>query len=425
LAAAEHSGKVHLIDLETGQITNTFSSHIAWISALKFSRDGMRLVSASADRKVVVHHPVNRLDVRQLLGHETQVWALDLSADGETIVSGADRGHVLTWSLAETAGGGLNLAEAKRCAVLDDGRILIHRASAQDLEYYDPVKGTVEPARTQRFVPASTKMDVDLLEVSPNAKWAVAAEGTNLVVWNVLAGGRERTLSHQSGEVNWAGFSPDSRFVLTTGNGSEVRLWRTDHWTSDTLCQKFPKEGAIGFSGNSQRVAIVGASRFIKVFDLARELREILLEKEKDDSWPSYHCVAISKSGRWLAAGSTDNLVRIWDLETGKRAAILQGHVQGVWSVSFSADDRTLASSCVGRLMLWQVGSWQELLSINEPITRIEFSPNGQYLVGWERSDQKLTFLPRRLESPRIWPAPTLAELDAETEHGQPTTELP
>ena len=116
------------------------------------------------------------LAVRQLLGHESEVLALDLSADGETIVSGAGDGHVLKWSLAETAGGGLNLAEAKRCAVLEDGRILIHRPSAQGLEYYDPVKGRVEPARTQRFVPASTKMDVDLLEVSPNAKWAVSAK---------------------------------------------------------------------------------------------------------------------------------------------------------------------------------------------------------------------------------------------------------
>ena len=87
--------------------------------------------------------------------------------------------------------------------------------------------------------------------------------------------------------------------------------------------------------------------------------------------------------------------------------------LQGVWSVGFSADDRTLASSCVSRVMIWQVGFWLELLSINEPITRIEFSPNGQYLVGRERSDQYShpdTFPPRRLESPRIWPAPTLAE---------------
>jgi WD40 repeat protein len=419
LAAAEHSGKVHLINRRRRDFT---PSHLTRVGspALKFSwmagaGFGQRRSEDRRPHRATAGYPA-------VARHETECVYWTSQADGQTL-SLAWSWHVLKWSL-ETAGGGLNLAEAKRCAMLDDSRILIHRPSAQALEYYDPVNGMVEPARTQRFVPASTKMDVDLLEVSPNAKWAVSAEGTNLVVWNVLAGGREHTLSHQSGKVNWAGFSPDSRFVLTTGNGSEVRLWRTDHWTSDTLCQQVPK--GIGFSGNSQRVAIAGFSRFIKVFDLARELREILLEKEKDDSWPSYACVAISKSGRWLAAGSTDNLVRIWDLETGKRETILQGHVQGVWSVSFSADERTLASSCVARLMLWQVGSWQELLSINEPIIRIEFSPNGQYLVGWERSDQTVTGsgLPRRLESPRIWLAPTLAELDAETEHGQPATEL-
>ena len=227
-------------------------------------------------------------------------------------------------------------------------------------------------------------------------------------------------------EAKCADLRIGSDFDANLYDGSEVRLWRTDHWTSDTLCQKVPKLDAIGFSGNSQRVAIAGMGDddSIKVFDLAGELREILLENGKDHN-SEFYCVAISKSGRWLAAGGEDNRVRIWDLETGKRGPILQGHVQGVWSVSFSADERTLASSCVARVMLWQVGSWHELLSINEPVTRIEFSPNGQYLVGWERSDQTATGsgLPRRLESPRIWPAPTLAELDAETEHGQPTTE--
>ena len=50
--------------------------------------------------------------------------------------------------------------------------------------------------------------------------------------------------------------------------------------------------------------------------------------------------------------------------------------------------------------------------------------PDGRYLVGWERSDRKVTFLPRRLESPRIWLAATLAEFDVEREHGQPAGEL-
>lgn len=431
LAGSEHSGKVHLINPETGQILHTFSSHLAWISALKFSRDGSRLVSASADRKLVIYDPVKRLAVRELLGHETEVWALDISAEGKTLVSGAGYGgHVLAWSLADTAGGGMDLAEAKRCALLDDGRILIHRPSARDLEYYDPIKGRIEPAHTQRFVQALTTSQTELFEVSPNAKWAVSWDGT---VWNVFTGGRAHTLSVQSNKITGVAFSPDSRFVVTTGNDFEARLWRTDHWTSEALSQERVRDAgyrlhAIGFSANSQRVALAGTDGFIKVFDLAGELREILLEKERESYYFGFNCVAISKSGRWLAAGSGDNLVRIWDLVTGKRAAILQGHVQGVWSVSFSPDDRTLASSTTSQVMFWQVGSWQGLMSMqmNEPIRRTQLSADGRYLAVWERSDRMggMGTQQARLWSPRIWPAPPLAELDAESEHAPPTPEL-
>jgi len=325
----------------------------------------------------------------------------------------------------------MDLAEAKRCALLAGGRILIQRTSTQDLEYYDPIKGSIEPAHTQRFVKALTTSQAELFEVSPNAKWAVSRDGT---VWNVFTGGREHTLSHQSNKVTGVAFSPDSRFVVTTGNSFEARLWRTDQWTSEALSQETVRHqgyilSPIGFSANSQRVAIAGGYGFIKVFDLAGELREILLEKEREEYDLAFPSVAISKSGRWLAGGGQDNLIRIWDLETGKRAAVLHGHVQGVFSVSFSPDDRTLVSSTVSQVMFWQVGSWQELMSMHmsEPIRRTQLYPDGRYLVAWERSgrrDSRRDSQQPRLWSPRIWAASALAEFDAETEHGQPATKL-
>jgi WD40 repeat protein len=338
---------------------------------------------------------------------------------------------MLTWSLADPVGGALNLAEAKRCALLDDGRILIQRPSAQDLEYYDPIKGKIEPAHAQRFVQALTRSQAELFEVSPNAKWAVSRDGT---VWNVFTGGREHALSQESNRITGVAFSPDSRFVVTTGNGFDVRLWRTDHWNSKVLSQETARHDGyvlspISFSGNSERVAIAGGYGFIKVFDLAGELREILLEKERGGDNLAFPCVAISKGGRWLAAGAADNLIRIWDLETGKRAATRPGHVEGVFSVSFSPDDRTLVSSSVGQVMFWQAGSWQELMSMrmNEPIARSQLSSDGRYLVAWERSDlrdSRRDSQQPRLWRPRIWAAPTLAEFDAETGHRQPTSEL-
>ena len=62
-------------------------------------------------------------------------------------------------------------------------------------------------------------------------------------------------------------------------------------------------------------------------------------------------------------------------------------------------------------------------MQMNGPIRRTQLSPDGRYLVGWEQAGRNDT-QQQRLWSPRIWPAPTLAEFDAEPEHGQPTAEL-
>ena len=61
---------------------------------------------------------------------------------------------------------------------------------------------------------------------------------------------------------------------------------------------------------------------------------------------PQLHvtCVAFSADGRWLAAGSNDRSVRLWDLATGKeKRSPLRGHRVGVHYVAYSPDGRTLA----------------------------------------------------------------------------------
>ena len=99
--------------------------------------------------------------------------------------------------------------------------------------------------------------------------------------------------------------------------------------------------------------------------------------------------IAISPEGTVLALtfgiDDFENAVSLWDTATGRHLGSLQGHKQAIWSVAFSPDGRTLASSSAdGSLRLWNVESRRELMSLEEGgagLAHLSFSPDGSFLV--------------------------------------------
>ena len=95
--------------------------------------------------------------------------------------------------------------------------------------------------------------------------------------------------------------------------------------------------------------------------------------------------IAFSPNGQLVASGSRDNIVRLWDVSTGRPRRILEGHSDIVQTVAFSLNSRILASGSKDKtIRLWDVmtGNLKRVIKCNgRPVREVAFSPDGRFLA--------------------------------------------
>lgn len=77
-------------------------------------------------------------------------------------------------------------------------------------------------------------------------------------------------------------------------------------------------------------------------------------------------CIAFSPDGKILATGSGDNLVRLWDVSTGKLRNTFIRHNREVFSLVFSAYGNRLLSASILEINLWDITTGTHIQTIEQ-----------------------------------------------------------
>ncbi|KAJ5768198.1 U3 snoRNP protein [Penicillium manginii] len=118
--------------------------------------------------------------------------------------------------------------------------------------------------------------------------------------------------------------------------------------------------------------------------------------------------VVISSNGHYMASGSDDTTIRIWDPVDGKCLRVLEGHGYAVNSVAFSPfSDKVASVSNDETVKIWDVktGNCLQTLQLSCEGYSVAFSSNATYLASamkssimvWSLTNDTYTFL-RSLE---------------------------
>ena len=95
--------------------------------------------------------------------------------------------------------------------------------------------------------------------------------------------------------------------------------------------------------------------------------------------------VTFSHNGLWIASGSNDKSVKLWEVSTGRELRTYHGHKNYINDVLFTPDDAQLiTASSDGYINFFDVLTAKILRQYHQPdenILRLALSPNGQYLA--------------------------------------------
>jgi WD40 repeat protein len=271
VASGGQDATVRLWDIQTGKLVHTFIGHEGPVYGLVATSDGRRIFSVSdRDPAVRVWDVEGGTALNTLTPNSPHTIAIAITPDDCYVITGGDDGKDRVW---------------------DIGHSVMARIREQGAGVY------------------SIAVSPDGTYLVSGSKRALGRDPTG-ILWlrDLDTGALLHTLHGHKGNVTRLVFTPESRFMISGGQDSDVHIWDVD---SGMLLNTL--------SGHTSAILLL---------------------------W-------VSHDGRYLVTGANDGTIRVWQMHGGVLLRTLD-HTENVHSLAMSNDGRQLvAGTLEGEIYVW------------------------------------------------------------------------
>jgi WD40 repeat protein/DNA-binding SARP family transcriptional activator/class 3 adenylate cyclase/tRNA A-37 threonylcarbamoyl transferase component Bud32 len=428
-----------VVDVGSGKEVMRFgpdgAMDVAW------SPNGRGIATAGGDGVIRLWDGRSGASRYALYGHRAEVVNVDWSPDSARLVSGSADGTARIWQLERDGGREiLTLLSASKTGFGSWVWPVFSPAG-------DQVMASAGTSHSAKIWDVSLAGDAEWANVPTNEWVSIAeftADGRGLITSDEDEGGESATIWDSENGRRLGTIGPLNGFVYSidvSSDGSVAEAWwdektgehigvfegstgdrlfgfrNNEHWYSDlewsedgTLLAIAREDGIttiVDPTGNE--LAVIREDRGFRTIQVRLGPDGRLLATARESSgrpnpdtarvtiWDWRHGkilktlptwardVAFDPTGTLIATGSITGLGEVWDAESGRRLATLQGHSGNINAVEFSPDGTVVTTAGVdGTVRLWDPRSGVELLVLSghdQRVWDVAFSPDGSKLA--------------------------------------------
>ncbi|GIK04333.1 hypothetical protein Aspvir_008413 [Aspergillus viridinutans] len=297
-------------------------------------------------------------------------------------------------------------------AITADGRF-VALMLFNKVQFWDAADPIYKQIRQGRWI------DVRSISRSPDANYfaSVAQNGT-VKVWDGSICEAEQTSTGLGAPISFVSSSPEDTVLLWVSTGDTMQLWTADGGCTHTLTHPTKKVMSAAFSPDGRIFASGSLEDTVCVWDVATGSRLHTLKH-------GGRCIVklvFSPDGTTLAAQGIGDTLQLWDPATGSSKHSFKGFLIGhvdfspdgkflaallspkalllnvatgvhqtldnphrnrITGAAFSPDSKTLASSSLDGIFLWDTatGTCTQISKLEGWVTELSFSDDGKFLL--------------------------------------------